>query len=55
MVSGYVVELTHSFFSAFVIASGFLIVAVLSYWFVVGKPAQIFDNEDKMVGSPLGV
>ncbi len=55
MVSGYVVELTHSFFSAFVIASGFLIVAVLSYWFVVGKPAQIFDNENKMVGSPLGV
>jgi MFS family permease len=44
VVSGFAVQATHSFFSAFAIAAGFLVMAVLSYWFVVGKPGQIFEN-----------
>jgi ACS family D-galactonate transporter-like MFS transporter len=43
-LSGYTVQVTHSFFAAFAIASGFALMAVFSYWFLVGKPAQIFGN-----------
>ena len=44
-LSGYALQMTHSFFAAFAIASGFLVMAVFSYWFVVGKPSQVFDDE----------
>jgi MFS family permease len=52
-VSGYAFGLTHSFYSAFAIASGFLLMAVLSYWFIVGKPHQVFEQPvkvEKLVG-----
>jgi MFS family permease len=42
MVSGFALKATHSFFSAFAIASAFQMLAVLGYWFIVGKPRQIF-------------
>ena len=48
-ISGYALDKTHSFFAAFAIASGFLLVAVISYWFVVGKPRQVFHLEDMHV------
>lgn len=44
-LSGYALQLTHSFFSAFAIASGFSLLAVVSYWFVVGKPSPVFPDE----------
>lgn len=58
-VSGYAFQVTHSFFAAFAIASGFLLMAVFSYWFIVGKPAQIFETEatsgqSSTVGTPAG-
>ncbi len=45
-ISGYALDKTKSFFAAFTIASGFLLIAVISYWFVVGKPRQVFHLED---------
>ncbi|HEY3937863.1 MAG TPA: MFS transporter [Bryobacteraceae bacterium] len=42
VISGFALKATHSFFAAFAIAGGLLFVAVLGYWIVVGKPAQIF-------------
>jgi MFS family permease len=44
-ISGYAVDKTGSFFTAFAIASGLLLVSVLSYWFVIGKPRQVFHLE----------
>jgi MFS family permease len=56
VVSGYAFKITHSFVSAFAIASGFLVMSVASYWFVVGKPEQIFHKETelKVLESPVG-
>jgi MFS family permease len=48
-ISGYALDKTHNFFAAFAIASGFLLVAVISYWFLVGKPRQVFHLEDAPV------
>ncbi len=45
-ISGYALDKTKSFFAAFTIASGFLLIAVISYWFVVGKPRQVFHLEE---------
>jgi nitrate/nitrite transporter NarK len=45
-VTGYALDLTHNFFAAFVIASTFLLIAVISYWFMVGRPRQIFHLEE---------
>ena len=36
-ISGYALDKTHSFFAAFAIASFFLLVAVISYWFAGGQ------------------
>ena len=52
-ISGYALDKTHSFFAAFAIASGFLLIAVISYWFVVGKPRQIFHLEDSHAATPV--
>jgi MFS transporter, ACS family, D-galactonate transporter len=41
-VSGYAVDRTGSFFAAFTIASGLLLVSVISYWFLIGRPSQVF-------------
>lgn len=43
-LAGRTLQLTHSFFAAFSIGSGFCIVAAASYWFLVGRPAQVFPN-----------
>lgn len=45
-VTGYALDLTHNFLVAFAIASAFLLIAVISYWFMVGRPRQIFHLED---------
>lgn len=44
-LSGYALQATHSFFTAFAVASGFCIVGVLAYWFIVGKPVTVFIDE----------
>ncbi|HEX4167312.1 MAG TPA: MFS transporter [Bryobacteraceae bacterium] len=38
IASGYALQTTHSFFAAFAIACVVLLVGVLGYWFIVGKP-----------------
>ena len=53
VVSGYAVQITHSFFSAFAIASGFLVMAVAGSWFVIGKPRQIFHNDSLPVSNSV--
>jgi MFS transporter, ACS family, D-galactonate transporter len=45
-ISGYALDVTGSFFAAFSIASGMLLMAVVSYWFIVGKPTQVFHLEE---------
>ncbi len=45
-ISGYALDKTHSFFPAFAIAAAFLLMAVLSYWFVVGEPHQVFHLDE---------
>jgi MFS-type transporter involved in bile tolerance (Atg22 family) len=41
-----VLQATHEFFYAFLIACGILLVAIFGYWFVVGKtPHVIWANE----------
>jgi ACS family D-galactonate transporter-like MFS transporter len=39
-VTGAVLNWTHSFFVAFTIACGVLVVGVMGYWLVVGKPQE---------------
>jgi MFS family permease len=51
-LSGYALQVTHSFFTAFAIASGCALMGVFGYWLVVGKPAQIFGN-DATSGPPM--
>jgi MFS family permease len=41
-ITGYAVDKTGSFFTGFTLASGFLLVAAISYWFVIGRPRQVF-------------
>jgi nitrate/nitrite transporter NarK len=41
-ITGYAVDKTGSFFVGFTIASGFLLVAAVSYWVVIGRPKQVF-------------
>jgi ACS family D-galactonate transporter-like MFS transporter len=53
-ISGYALDRTKSFFVAFAIASGFLLMAVISYWFVVGKPKQVFHLEEGREGPDSG-
>jgi len=43
-ITGFALQATHSFFAAFAIACGLLIIGVLGYWIVVGKPACVFPN-----------
>lgn len=50
-VSGFALQVTHSFFAAFAIAAGFLLMAVVSYWLVIGKPNQIFGTSLSKVDS----
>jgi len=52
-ITGYALDLTHNFFVAFAIASAFLLIAVISYWFVVGKPHQVFHLEDAHTPIPV--
>lgn len=40
IVSGYALQATHSFVEAFAIACGILLLAVASYWFLVGRPRE---------------
>ena len=39
IVSGYALQTTHSFLGAFSIACAVLVMGVLGYWFLVGRPA----------------
>jgi nitrate/nitrite transporter NarK len=52
-ITGFALERTHNFFVAFAIASGFLLMAVIGYWFVVGKPRQVFHLEDSSQPVPF--
>ncbi len=40
-ISGYALQATHSFFAAFAIACGVLILGVFGYWIVVGPPTEL--------------
>jgi len=40
-ISGYALQATHSFFAAFAISCGVLILGILGYWIVVGRPAEL--------------
>jgi MFS-type transporter involved in bile tolerance (Atg22 family) len=40
-LSGYALQATHSFFAAFAIACGVLILGVFGYWIVVGRPTEL--------------
>jgi MFS-type transporter involved in bile tolerance (Atg22 family) len=40
-LTGWALGVTHSFFTAFAIACGILLVGVLGYWFVVGRPERV--------------
>jgi MFS family permease len=40
-ISGYALQATHSFFAAFAIACGVLILGVVGYWIVVGLPVEL--------------
>jgi MFS family permease len=40
-ITGATLQATHSFFAAFAIACGFLLLSVCGYWFVIGKPVQL--------------
>jgi MFS transporter, ACS family, D-galactonate transporter len=40
-VTGRVLAATHSFFIAFAIACGVLVLGVFGYWFVIGRPDQV--------------
>ncbi len=40
IVSGYALQITHSFFAAFAIACAVLLVGVLGYWLIVGRPRE---------------
>ncbi len=40
-ISGYALQATHSFFAAFAIACGVLILGVLGYWILVGCPTEL--------------
>jgi ACS family D-galactonate transporter-like MFS transporter len=44
-LSGYALQKTHSFFAAFAIACGFLIMGLAAYWFIVGTPSQVFRDD----------
>jgi MFS family permease len=54
-ISGYAHDKTGSFFAAFAIASGFLLMAVLSYWFVVGRPRQVFHLDEEELAATSGI
>lgn len=41
VVTGSVLAATHSFFAAFAIACAIMIVAVVGYWFVIGRPDEV--------------
>jgi ACS family D-galactonate transporter-like MFS transporter len=43
-LSGWTLRETHSFFAAFAIACGFLLMGVFGYWVVVGTPRQVLRN-----------
>jgi ACS family D-galactonate transporter-like MFS transporter len=53
ILSGFVLKATHSFFAVFTIAAVFLLFSVLAYWFIVGRPRQIFSNETLARGPRL--
>jgi MFS-type transporter involved in bile tolerance (Atg22 family) len=40
-LSGYALQVTHSFFAAFAIAAGVLVLGVIGYWIIVGHPAEL--------------
>jgi MFS transporter, ACS family, D-galactonate transporter len=41
IVSGYALQITHSFVAAFAIACGILLIGIFGYWFMVGRPREI--------------
>lgn len=41
VVTGSVLAATHSFFIAFAIACAIMLLAVTSYWFVIGRPGEV--------------
>jgi len=44
-ITGFALNLTHSFFAAFAITCGVLFIGVLAYWILVGAPVQIFSTD----------
>jgi MFS family permease len=44
VLSGWTLQITHSFFSAFAIACAFLLFGVVGYWAVIGTPRQVLRN-----------
>jgi ACS family D-galactonate transporter-like MFS transporter len=44
VLSGWTLQVTHSFFSAFAIACAFLLFGVVGYWAVIGTPRQVLRN-----------
>ena len=46
-ISGIALDKTKTFFAAFAIASAMLLMSVISYWFVVGRPKQVFHLEEE--------
>jgi nitrate/nitrite transporter NarK len=52
-ITGYAVDKTGSFYTGFTIASGLLLVSAISYWFVIGRPRQVF-HLDRELGASGG-
>jgi MFS family permease len=44
IVTGWSLQITHSFFAAFAITCGFLLFGVFGYWAVIGEPVQVLRN-----------
>jgi ACS family D-galactonate transporter-like MFS transporter len=44
-VTGFALNVTHSFFAAFAITCGVLFIGVLAYWILVGAPVQVFSTD----------
>ncbi len=51
-ISGVTLQKTHSFFSAFAIACGILLIGVFGYWVVVGSPVPVSWREPASIVPP---
>lgn len=52
-ISGYALQATHSFFAAFAIAGGVLLLGILGYWIVVGRPTELSWTVRASDGRPM--